>query len=634
MDGDGKLRWKYTVEEAGISESSIALGGDGTVYIGSVASGGGRNYLYAVDSGGSLKWKREVAGTITTPAVCQDGTIFLTTQNDVSGGGIHILDRDGIERWKYVVEGQQITPPIVGSDGTIYFCSDNKLYAIATSNLPPIASAGPEKWILYGEQTVFDGTNSFDPDGNIVSYEWNFGDGESASGPRVAHRYSVPGMYNVGLTVVDEYGDVASTTTTINVVRNKPPILYVLQNKTVTEGEELRFKLKASDPDDDALTFTATNLPEGASFDPATGTFTWKPDKGSAGSYYGISFTVTDHGQTPLSASREMTIKVKGENSPPEFYPVEGKTVKVGESVRFKLEASDADGDKLTFAASNLPPQSNFDEKTGTFSWTPGQAGTFSVRFVVADSGTPPLSAVQEVAINVSKANSPPLLMLPNKLSAIEGNPINVEINALDAADDILTFSASHLPEGAEFDPVNRTLRWTPPGGSTGNYTVRFTATDNGTPPLSTTKDVTISVVSAAEAERLQVKSTKELASAIGKPTPPQGILPSITILTSPKEIIKQLRIIKYKLQKLPLSQYKKDKFMEKFLDILNTAIEEVEEGRYAKAQGLLEKKVLKRMDGYISGDEPQRGDWIVSKDAQLRLYPMVKNTADALGKL
>ncbi|HHT9132863.1 MAG TPA: PKD domain-containing protein, partial [Candidatus Tripitaka californicus] len=72
-----------------------------------------------------------------------------------------------------------------GTDCTVYFCSDARLYAIATSNLPPVASAGPEQWVIYGEKVTLDGSHSLDPDGNIVSYEWNLGDGESASGPRV-----------------------------------------------------------------------------------------------------------------------------------------------------------------------------------------------------------------------------------------------------------------------------------------------------------------------------------------------------------------------------------------------------------------------------------------------------------------
>lgn len=49
----------------------------------------------------------------------------------------------------------------------------------------------------------FNGSNSYDPDGNITSYVWDFGDGTVGYGEYVSHRYLFPGDYNVTLTVFD-----------------------------------------------------------------------------------------------------------------------------------------------------------------------------------------------------------------------------------------------------------------------------------------------------------------------------------------------------------------------------------------------------------------------------------------------
>ncbi len=61
----------------------------------------------------------------------------------------------------------------------------------------------------------FNALGSVDPDGTIVSYAWNFGDGQSGTGPQVSHLYSQPGAYTAMLTVTDDDGASASTTVLI-----------------------------------------------------------------------------------------------------------------------------------------------------------------------------------------------------------------------------------------------------------------------------------------------------------------------------------------------------------------------------------------------------------------------------------
>ena len=52
----------------------------------------------------------------------------------------------------------------------------------------------------------FDASSSNDSDGNIVSYAWNFGDGNTGSGQIVTHTYADPGSYTPSLTVTDDRG--------------------------------------------------------------------------------------------------------------------------------------------------------------------------------------------------------------------------------------------------------------------------------------------------------------------------------------------------------------------------------------------------------------------------------------------
>ena len=74
---------------------------------------------------------------------------------------------------------------------------------------------------------------------------------------------------------------------------NHPPVLAAIGSKTINEGTNLSFTLSATDPDGDSLTYSATGLPNGATFNAATRTFTWTPGNTQAGNYT-VSFSVSD----------------------------------------------------------------------------------------------------------------------------------------------------------------------------------------------------------------------------------------------------------------------------------------------------------------------------------------------------
>src|SRR5207249_1673923 len=68
----------------------------------------------------------------------------------------------------------------------------------------------------------FDATGSFDPDGTIASYLWQFGDGTSSSAPTVHHAYATGNQYPVSLTVTDNSG--ATGVVMVRVRANAAPV--------------------------------------------------------------------------------------------------------------------------------------------------------------------------------------------------------------------------------------------------------------------------------------------------------------------------------------------------------------------------------------------------------------------------
>ncbi|MGB2696560.1 MAG: PKD domain-containing protein, partial [Candidatus Zixiibacteriota bacterium] len=83
--------------------------------------------------------------------------------------------------------------------------------------LDPVAGAGGPYLGDIGEPIIFDASESYDEDGSIVAYHWQFGDGDTGTGVNPTHPYSNDSIYTVMLTVTDEDGLTDSITTTTSI---------------------------------------------------------------------------------------------------------------------------------------------------------------------------------------------------------------------------------------------------------------------------------------------------------------------------------------------------------------------------------------------------------------------------------
>jgi PKD repeat protein len=79
-------------------------------------------------------------------------------------------------------------------------------YDSASIDSPPVADAGGPYSGSIGQNILFNGSRSFDSEGKIVSYDWDFGDGMHGAGEMTTHSYSKSGVYVVNLTATDESG--------------------------------------------------------------------------------------------------------------------------------------------------------------------------------------------------------------------------------------------------------------------------------------------------------------------------------------------------------------------------------------------------------------------------------------------
>src|SRR2546428_11701802 len=128
------------------------------------------------------------------------------------------------------------------------------------------------------------------------------------------------------------------------------------------EGRLLTFTVAASDADGDGLTYSASGLPAGASFDAATKTFSWTPAFDQAGPY-SVTFTASDNGAPALAASETIAITIANTNRAPVLATIGNKSGSEGSLLTFLVSATDPDGDGLTYSASGLPAGARSGER-------------------------------------------------------------------------------------------------------------------------------------------------------------------------------------------------------------------------------------------------------------------------------
>ncbi|MBI3464071.1 MAG: carboxypeptidase regulatory-like domain-containing protein, partial [Planctomycetes bacterium] len=269
---------------------------------------------------------------------------------------------------------------------------------------------------------------------------------------------------------------------------NVPPVLDAIGDQSGDEGSLLIFRITASDANRDRLTYTAAGLPDGASFDAATRTFSWTPGEAQDGTH-SVTFSVSDGTATD---SETMTIMVGEVNQPPVLSPIGNKSVDEGSRLSFTISASDDDivdglPQPLTYSPLGAPLGAAFDETTRIFSWTPSpdQDGIYTVGFLADDGGA--VGAFETITITVG---APVLAPIGDK-SVDEESLLSFKISATDAGHDLLTYSTGPLPTGATFDPDTQIFSWIPSRDQDGNYTVALSVTDGKTTDSET---ITITV--------------------------------------------------------------------------------------------------------------------------------------------
>ena len=260
---------------------------------------------------------------------------------------------------------------------------------------------------------TFDATESYDPDGQELSFLWEFGDGAKSTEQIVTHAYEKPGTYTIRLSATDSSSIKCNKETTTRTIRvNMPPKAFFTMPDLICAGEKIT--LDASPTQDES---------------PSNLTFSWDFGDGTQsngktiskvftkGGTYKVTLTVDDNsGTTCNKDSLSKLIKVNtgpiahaGEDVQ-KCFPAQSDTFEV----KFNAsESQDADNDALSYFWEFGDGSKG---KGKTISHIYKKCGNYAARLTVNDnSGSRCDTDLDTIAIRISK---PPAAKASDNINA------------------------------------------------------------------------------------------------------------------------------------------------------------------------------------------------------------------------
>ena len=150
------------------------------------------------------------------------------------------------------------TATLTVSDGSLTDSESFTITVNGAANQPPVAVANATPTPGTAPLDVhFHGMGSYDPDGDVLTYAWDFGDGNTAMTAMADHTYTSAGVYTATLTVSDgTLSDAATVTITVDAANQAPTAALIATPTTGTAPLNVNFSgTPSSDPDGDALTY-------------------------------------------------------------------------------------------------------------------------------------------------------------------------------------------------------------------------------------------------------------------------------------------------------------------------------------------------------------------------------------------
>jgi hypothetical protein len=214
-------------------------------------------------------------------------------------------------------------------------------------NLPPIANAGADQTLLKDQSVTLDASNSNDPDGTIVSYEWKENDQILSTSSTFSKNDFTLGSHPLILTVTDNEGASNSDSVILNI--EAQPVFTSSPLVSVNEGQLQAITLQASDEDSSTIVYSISGVDaDYFNIDSYTGVVTFKqaPDYDTKSSYSFIAIA-SDY---TYETMQSVTVQILNTNQSPVADAGSDQNVTQGQAVTLDASNSyDSDGSIVSY---------------------------------------------------------------------------------------------------------------------------------------------------------------------------------------------------------------------------------------------------------------------------------------------
>ncbi|MGQ0800578.1 MAG: Ig-like domain-containing protein, partial [Pseudomarimonas sp.] len=266
----------------------------------------------------------------------------------------------------------------------------------------------------------------------------------------------------------------ASVSLTITAVNDAPTANA--QSLQTEQAVPLPITLTGSDTEGDALTFVVTTPPTRGTLSGSAPNFIYTANAGAEGTD-SLSFVANDGGLS--SAAATVSILVTRSNREPQITSTAVTQASVGVAYRYDVDASDPDGDALTFRLDGAPLAMTIDSATGEITWTPAAAdiGEQPVAVIVEDprGGSNRQSFV--VRVQAAVANRAPVAD-SQVITTASGAGIDLILVANDADGNPLSYRIVAAPVHGQLLGTPPAVRYQPNTNFVGVDQIRFAASD------------------------------------------------------------------------------------------------------------------------------------------------------------
>lgn len=315
--------------------------------------------------------------------------------------------------------------------------------------------------------------------------------------------YTGPDSFTYRVSDTNGDSDIATVSITVNAVNDIP----VAENITdsVEEDTPLSVTLRAFDLEGDVLTYEVITPPANGVLSGAIPNLVYTPNLNVNGQDT-FTYRVSDGGDVSNTAT--VTIDVIAVNDAPVSVALE-KTTREDSLLEITLQASDVDGDTLTYEIVEQPQFGAAVIENGVITYIPNlnYHGTDTIRYVAKDDES--TSNVALISINVTPVNDMPVAEAL-ALTVDEDTNLNIELSGTDVDGDAITFVVETQPEHGSLSGSGSSLVYTPDPNYHGNDVFTYLVNDGAVNSETVAVNITVNPVNDAPVASSGVYSTNE----------------------------------------------------------------------------------------------------------------------------